>query len=108
MLPPTWLTLHTLNELGVGTVDEALDAMRAVEPFSHTTQSVELPDGRMCFMWEGDAGYAECDPDAAGPRFRMFSTPADRLVGDKDELGPLTRGTSILTLERSDGQGSRL
>lgn len=71
MLPPTWMTLEGLSR--VSTVREALgpSGLTAPEPRSYQTRTGTLPNGRQCFMWDGDAGWSSGDPTAEGPRLRL-------------------------------------
>ena len=86
LLPPTWLTLESLRACEASSADEALRALRAAPPRAYETRSSSLPDGRLCFMWEGDAGWERADPTMPGPRFRLLSADAAGASGgDREE-----------------------
>lgn len=77
LVPPTVVTLHDLA--AHGTVDEALDAARARQPFRYVTRILGTPEGDMVALWHGDAAYDTEDLEAAGPRHRLtMSEPAWR------------------------------
>jgi 8-oxo-dGTP pyrophosphatase MutT (NUDIX family) len=80
LLPPTWMTLDTLDRCCMsaahGSAQDVLRALHATEARSFETRRAQLPDGRSCFMWDGDAGFEESDPAAPGKRFRMLGTVA--------------------------------
>jgi 8-oxo-dGTP pyrophosphatase MutT (NUDIX family) len=68
LLPPTWVTLHFLQEhADVASVLEAA-ASREIERF--TTRFVHV-DGEVLSLWHGDAGYVSGDPAAEGGRHRL-------------------------------------
>jgi 8-oxo-dGTP pyrophosphatase MutT (NUDIX family) len=68
IIPPTWVTLHTLA-LGK-TVDDLLATMAAAEPAVYVTR-IGRADGVGVSMWHGDAGYDDGDADKPGPRHRL-------------------------------------
>lgn len=67
LAPPTIVTLHELHDAGSV---EAL-AHRA-DPPAYTTVATTAADGSMVLLWHGDAGYEVADPDADGPRHRLW------------------------------------
>jgi len=69
LAPPTWMTLHYLGTFG--DVDTLMRDARAVEPIWYQTAILRSADGMMA-MWAGDAGYDAGDPDASGPRHRLW------------------------------------
>ena len=69
LAPPTWMTLRTL--LSAGDVDTAL-AQAASRPLVHYETHWRGVEGGAVAMWEGDAGYATSDPEAPGPRHRLW------------------------------------
>ncbi len=71
IVPPTWVTLHDLQQHG--TVDAAMAWARANEPDRFETRP--MVGKPMIVAWEGDAGYAESDRDAEGPRHRLIMDP---------------------------------
>jgi 8-oxo-dGTP pyrophosphatase MutT (NUDIX family) len=68
LAPPTWVTLHHLCSWS--SVDEALAGARAQTPERYETRFV-VTDGGPVAMWQGDAGYADSDPEAPGARHRL-------------------------------------
>lgn len=82
LLPPTWLTLETIRRccasVGSGvSAESVVHTLQATEPRSFETRQGKSSDGRHCFMWQGDSGWATSDPTAPGEeRFRLLS-PAD-------------------------------
>lgn len=69
LVPPTVVTLHDLARHA--TVDEALDAARAREPFRYVTKILGAGEGVMVALWQGDAGYDTEDLGLPGPRHRL-------------------------------------
>ena len=69
MIPPTWVTLHTLAE--ASSVDDALARMRSTEPNVYVTR-IGRAAGVAVSMWAGDAGYDDGDADKPGPRHRLL------------------------------------
>lgn len=75
LVPPTFVTLSNLAR--VDTVAEAMAWARSLEaePERFVTHFGRSADGRMAFLWAGDAGYETTDPDATGPRHRVWLNP---------------------------------
>ncbi len=68
LAPPTWVSLHTIREqTDVATALEFLDRRPARH---HATRIARSDDGPVA-LWEGDAGYADIDISAPGPRHRL-------------------------------------
>jgi len=72
LLPPTWVTLERLATFG--DVAGALTACRDCTPERFATRIASVPGGGLT-IWQGDAGYESGDPDAAGPRHRLWMMP---------------------------------
>ncbi|MCY3952908.1 MAG: NUDIX domain-containing protein [bacterium] len=72
-LPPTWVTLHDLQEFA--TVGDALAAAERAEPRFFETRRTVSTGGEEVALWEGDAGFEAADPDVPGPRHRLRTTP---------------------------------
>lgn len=72
--PPTFITLRWLE--GYGTVDAALDAART-KPLERFVPRVATLDGQGVSLYQGDAGYATCDPTVPGQRHRLWMRPGD-------------------------------
>jgi len=68
LVPPTWVTLHTLRDFP--TVGDALAAL-AVRPPRHHATKLGRGGPDQVVMWHGDAGYASGDVDTPGPRHRL-------------------------------------
>ena len=68
IVPPTWVTLHTLRDYR--TVAEALADLAARPPRHFATRVAKGRNGRIV-MWQGDAAYDSDDPDAEGSRHRI-------------------------------------
>lgn len=69
LVPPTWVTLHTLAQYG--SVDEALQAADLRERTEFVTRRVSVHGGHV-FMWHGDVAYTdEALIDADGARHRL-------------------------------------
>ena len=75
--------------------------LHAADVRAFETRKAELPDGRQCFMWEGDAGFAESDPVAPGARFRMLGTVAVNREASPPGSGPQPPGSITFELEQS-------
>jgi 8-oxo-dGTP pyrophosphatase MutT (NUDIX family) len=69
LAPPTWMTLDLLRS--ADDVDDAL-AQAAARPLVHYETRWVGVDGGAVAMWAGDAGYDSSDPDAPGPRHRLW------------------------------------
>lgn len=72
LVPPTWVTLHRLA--AAASVADALAEARRRPVERFVTRMVRAGD-HLVAMWAGDAGYASGDPDAPGPRHRLWMTP---------------------------------
>lgn len=72
LVPPTWVTLDRLSSCPTVAAALAEARRRPVERF--VTRMVRV-DGGMVAMWAGDAGYERGDPDAPGPRHRLWMVP---------------------------------
>jgi hypothetical protein len=72
--PPTFITLRWLE--GYGTVDAALDAART-KPLERFVPRVATLNGQGVSLYQGDAGYATCDPTVPGQRHRLWMRPGD-------------------------------
>jgi len=68
LAPPTWVTLETLDRFP--DVSTALAELDAADVDFFETRIGRGAEGPVA-LWEGDAGYAEADPDTAGPRHRL-------------------------------------
>ena len=128
LLPPTWMTLDLLRgtcsagscsgrrsslqsaEGGERLVGDVLQELRSLhEPIAFETRTACLPDGRMSYMFEGDAGWPTSDPSVSGPRFRLTATPRRSVDVAQDpqtlsSLGleaPDYSDRPVLALERS-------
>jgi 8-oxo-dGTP pyrophosphatase MutT (NUDIX family) len=69
LIPPTWVTLHTLAEST--TTAEACGAARAREPQIYLTHIARV-DGGIASIWEGDVAYDDLDTEKPGPRNRLL------------------------------------
>jgi 8-oxo-dGTP pyrophosphatase MutT (NUDIX family) len=69
LIPPTWVTLHTLAE-AVTTADFAA-SVRAREPDIYMTHIARV-DGGIASIWQGDAAYDDLDTEKPGPRNRLL------------------------------------
>ncbi len=67
--PPTFVTISSLS--AYGSSQGALSSLRQREPeiFFPRLRGVA---GGACSLYEGDAGYAESDPDRPGARHRLW------------------------------------
>lgn len=68
LAPPTWVTLYELGRHS--TVEAALAATRVREPERFETHIAVEEDGPTA-MWHGDAGWADGNANADGPRHRL-------------------------------------
>ncbi len=122
LLPPTWMTLDELATASAGgaTASEALATLRDATPRAYATRWAEIPGGGHAYMWEGDAGWAECDPAAPGARLRLVATPSAMAASSAaggggpgrdelglDSLGRVSGGGTVLSLERSPAAPSQ-
>lgn len=69
LAPPTWMTLHYLAEFT--NVESLIADADAREPTHYETRIANGARG-IAAMWAGDAGYESGDPDAEGPRHRLW------------------------------------
>jgi 8-oxo-dGTP pyrophosphatase MutT (NUDIX family) len=69
LAPPTWITLFQLS--AYLTTDHALDDTARRQPEFFETRIANVADGVVA-LYDGDAGYADSDPDRAGPRHRLW------------------------------------
>jgi len=99
LLPPTWMTLEVLARCRCTTVDGLLEHLGQLEPTAYETRSAPLPDGRMAYLFEGDAGWPTSDPTIAGARLRLVTAHASS--NPREELSPPEGGAAILTLQRT-------
>jgi 8-oxo-dGTP pyrophosphatase MutT (NUDIX family) len=75
LAPPTFTTLWWLSHHP--DVASAVAAAAARPPERFMTRLAFGPDGRLlATLWDGDAGYADGDPDRPGPRRRLWLDPA--------------------------------
>ena len=68
LLPPTWMTLHFLND-----ISDCAGAIAAIERTpveSYVSRLVVSEDSRIV-LWHGDAGYDTADATAPGGRHRL-------------------------------------
>jgi 8-oxo-dGTP pyrophosphatase MutT (NUDIX family) len=70
IIPPTWVTLHTL--VSGGSVDEVLTLLDASEPTVYVTRLGRTGDVAVS-MWAGDAGYEDGDAEKPGARHRLVT-----------------------------------
>jgi len=69
LLPPTYITLHTL--LRFSTVGEALEAVADRQPPRYATR-LSLVEGGMVARYEEDVAYDSADLESPGPRHRLW------------------------------------
>jgi 8-oxo-dGTP pyrophosphatase MutT (NUDIX family) len=81
IIPPTWMTLHTLA--GVESVDALLASMAASEPSVYVTHLGRV-NGVAVSMWSGDAGYDDFDAERPGPRHRLVMDDATGWYLERD------------------------
>lgn len=67
--PPTWRSLDRLSR--PATVAEAV-ADAESSPVEHFVTQIARVDGGAVALWHGDAGYETADPEADGPRHRLW------------------------------------
>ena len=68
LAPPTWVTLFELSKWGGAR--ESLEAVRARAPERFETR-IAIEETGPIALWHGDAGWAEGDANAPGPRHRL-------------------------------------
>lgn len=69
LIPPTWVTLHTLAE--AATTEDFCAAVRTREPDIYLTHIARV-DGGIASIWQGDAAYDDLDTEKPGPRNRLL------------------------------------
>ncbi|HEY8518304.1 MAG TPA: NUDIX hydrolase [Candidatus Binatia bacterium] len=69
LMPPTWVTLERLARYD--SVAALLEDCRCCEPERFTTKIVMTPDGGIT-CWQGDVAWETGDPNAPGPRHRLW------------------------------------
>jgi 8-oxo-dGTP pyrophosphatase MutT (NUDIX family) len=69
LAPPTWITLHWLQESA--TVEEALQRAASSIVESFTTRIMTNESGELVAVWHGDIAYEGDDLAAAGGRHRL-------------------------------------
>jgi 8-oxo-dGTP pyrophosphatase MutT (NUDIX family) len=69
LMPPTFVSLVDIADCGC--CRDALLRISAREAIQYAPRMVFVEDG-ICFLYEGDAGYALQDLEAAGPRHRTY------------------------------------
>ncbi|BBZ75464.1 hypothetical protein MANY_08010 [Mycolicibacterium anyangense] len=69
MMPPTWMTLHTLSKYGSYAAAAAGLAAAPVERF---VSRVAVSGACRVILWDGDAGYHSGDGEASGARHRLY------------------------------------
>jgi len=67
--PPTFVTLTVLADCA--DVGQAIDRVPADEPLKFTPRICKI-EGGACSLYEGDAGWDKSDPEAHGPRHRLW------------------------------------
>jgi 8-oxo-dGTP pyrophosphatase MutT (NUDIX family) len=70
LAPPTWVTIRHLGEHP--DVAAALADAAARDPIPFFETHMAKVGDRLLAMWSGDAGYENGDPDAPGPRHRLY------------------------------------
>ena len=69
LAPPTWITLHHLSLYSPTAA--VLERFRDIPHRRYETRIGKRSDGVRVAMWDGDAGYAKTNADAAGERHRL-------------------------------------
>jgi len=69
LAPPTWITLYQLSL--ADNADAAIARLNTDAPRIFETRLGKREDGIRVAMWQGDAGYADHNPNAAGDRHRL-------------------------------------
>jgi len=72
LAPPTFVTVHWLD--GIATTREAHDVLGPAAVPEFRPRICPRPEGP-CMLYPGDAGYDAHDPDAPGPRHRLWASP---------------------------------
>lgn len=76
MMPPTYISLQRIRKCQ--TVAEATVLLSELEPI-YILPVLQLKDGKMVCMYEGDAGYTTGNADSSGARHRLI---ANMMNGD--------------------------
>ena len=96
MMPPTIVSLQLIRKCL--TVAEAKEKLQEEEPI-FTLPVLQLNNGKMVCMYEGDAGYESADPEKDGARHRMIldmqKGKFDFEFSDNEELKPVNRGMHL-------------
>ncbi|MBT4522776.1 MAG: NUDIX hydrolase [Halieaceae bacterium] len=69
LMPPTYISL--LDLVGYRSCAEAQAGIDARGAMTFTPRVISVQDG-ICFLYEGDAGYDDVDPELKGGRHRMY------------------------------------
>ncbi len=70
MMPPTYISLQRIRKCQ--TVAEATQLLGEIEPI-YILPVLQLKDGKMICMYEGDAGFKTGNADATGARHRLIA-----------------------------------
>jgi hypothetical protein len=81
LIPPTWVTLHTLADAS-STAEVRADA-RARDPQIYRTHITRV-DGGIASIWQGDAAYDDLDGTRPGPRNRLVMTASRWFLEQSD------------------------
>ncbi len=76
MMPPTYISLQRIRKCQ--TVVAATQSLSEIEPI-YILPVLQLKDGKMVCMYEGDAGFTTGNADERGPRHRLI---ANMMNGD--------------------------
>ncbi len=92
MMPPTIVSLQLIRKCL--TVAEAKEKLQKEDPI-FTLPVLQLNNGKMVCMYEGDAGYESADPEKEGARHRMVldmkKGAFDFEFSDSEEVKPVNR-----------------
>jgi len=69
LMPPTYVSL--IDIAGFDSCHEVQQVISAREPIIYEPRVVDVTGG-LCFLYGGDAGHAEGNPDEVGPRHRAY------------------------------------
>ena len=83
IVPPTWITLHTLRNYT--TVAEALEGLASRPPRHYATRVTKGEHGRVV-MWQGDAAYDSGDAATEGGRHRLEIRESGYVYDDSGAL----------------------
>lgn len=96
MMPPTIVSLQLIRKCL--TVAEAKEKLQEADPI-FTLPVLQLNNGKMVCMYEGDAGYKSSDPEKEGARHRMIldlkNGNFDFEFSDSEEVKPVNRGMHL-------------